>query len=172
MRKVKMAKRESHHGKILSKLREEKREILTPEYRYALDIIADKMYKQKYFIRELIQNADDARSNKILFEIDTKSRTITVRNWGKPFDAKDVKQICTMLPSEKKANQIGSLGVGFKSVFAVSDNPRIFSGGFNFEITEYILPTEIKPADPEENQTGSYNFCYSAPGRHSLRTHY
>ena len=153
MRKVKMVKRESHHSRILSELHQEEKKILTPEHRYALDIIADKMYKQKHFIRELIQNGDDAGSDKIIFEVDTKSRTITVKNWGKPFDAKDVKQICTMLPSEKKANQIGSLGVGFKSVFAVSDNPRIFSGGFNFEITEYILPTEIEATDPVENQT-------------------
>lgn len=140
----------SYHSRLLKEIREEKKKILTPEYRYALDIIADKMYKERHFIRELIQNADDAGSKKILFEIDTGNRVIRVTNWGKPFDEKDVRQICTMLPSEKKATQIGTLGVGFKSIFGISDCPKIFSEGFNFEIRDYVVPYEIEPIDEIE----------------------
>lgn len=145
----------SYHSQLLKEIREEKKKILTPEYRYALDIIADKMYKERHFIRELIQNADDAGSKKILFEIDTRNRVIRVTNWGKPFDEKDVRQICTMLPSEKKATQIGTLGVGFKSVFGISDCPKIFSGGFNFEIRDYVLPEEIEPIDDKKESNST-----------------
>lgn len=146
-----MREKETYHTRILKNIHNEKKQILTPEYRYALGIIADKMYKEKYFIRELIQNSDDAGSKKILFEIDVENRIVRVTNWGKPFDKKDVRQICTMLPSEKEASQIGTLGVGFKSVFAISDKPKIYSGGFNFEIEDYILPTEIDPIDFEDS---------------------
>ena len=145
-----MSEKNIYQSQLLKEIHEEKKKILTPEYRYALDIIADKMYKERHFIRELIQNADDAGSSKILFEIDTSNRVIRVTNWGKPFDEKDVRQICTMLPSEKKATQIGTLGVGFKSVFGISGCPKIFSGGFNFEIRDYVLPEEIEPIDEEE----------------------
>ena len=51
---------------LLKTIRAEKENILTPEYRYALDIIAERMYNDRQFIRELIQNADDSGSKKIL----------------------------------------------------------------------------------------------------------
>jgi hypothetical protein len=131
-------------GDLLNALSEEKRKILTPEFRYALSIIADKMYKEKHFIRELIQNADDAKSRKIVFKIDTKNKIVSAINYGKLFSERDVKQICTMLPSAKTSSEIGALGVGFKSVFAVSDRPSIYSNSFCFELTDYIVPQEVK----------------------------
>ncbi len=154
-----MTKRESYHCKILEEIHEENEKILkVPFVKYALKKTAVDMYKGKHYIRELIQNADDEGSKKIVIEIDTIKRIIKVKNWGKPFDEKDVRQICTLLPSDKRATQIGTLGIGFKSVFSISECPKIFSGGFNFEITKYILPREIEPINSVENQTALVTF--------------
>lgn len=59
-----------------------------------------------------------------------------------------------MLPSDKPPSQIGTLGLGFKSVFCICDEPRVHSGEYDFKITDHILPHEIeRPADMEQNET-------------------
>ncbi|MEX2427277.1 MAG: hypothetical protein WD577_03425, partial [Bacteroidales bacterium] len=40
-------------------------------------------------------------------------------------------------------NQIGKFGAGFKSVFAVTNSPRIHSGSYHFEIKNFIVPYDI-----------------------------
>jgi len=150
------------NNNLISEIRKENEVLLTPLSRYALRMISEKMYHDPYtFIRELIQNSDDAYSyklpkkNKIIrFIIDSSDSKISVSNYGKPFDEKDVRQICTMLPSDKPPSQIGTLGLGFKSVFCICDEPRIHSGEYDFKITDYILPHEVeRPVDMEKNET-------------------
>jgi hypothetical protein len=38
-------------------------------------------------------------------------------------------------------NTIGKFGIGFKSVFAITERPEIHSGKFHFFIDQYIIPT-------------------------------
>ena len=49
---------------------------------------------------------------------------------------------------------VGRFGLGFKSVYLVTDTPRIHSGDWHFEITAGCIPNEITaPVDCERGQT-------------------
>ncbi|MBC8179910.1 DUF3883 domain-containing protein [candidate division KSB1 bacterium] len=115
------------------------------------------------FLMEFVQNADDEKSNFIRFEI--KDKTVTVTNDGRPFTKKNVESICSISESTKdNKNYIGYLGVGFKSVFLISDSPEIHSGDFHFKFDknhwkkfDFMQPYEILPisikAPPIQNNS-------------------
>ncbi len=91
------------------------------------------------YVLELVQNADDAGAASISF-IFEDDRLLVV-NDGVAFTETDVRDITTAGVSHKK-NKTGFLGVGFKSVFKMTDRPHIVSGPFNFEIQNFIIPKE------------------------------
>ena len=64
---------------------------------------------------------------------------------GRAFNESDVKSITKYAKSTKKndVNTIGKFGLGFKSVYSVTDEPEIHSGGFDFKITEFIRPYPV-----------------------------
>lgn len=99
----------------------------------SLKHLTDSLYTSKYhFIYELIQNADDAKfdqnpSLKIIIEKDS----ITFCSNEKGFSVCDIQSICSISESKKsKGVNIGNKGLGFKSVFSVSDEPVIYSKPF------------------------------------------
>jgi len=111
-----------------------------------LHLTSRRLYGEKvHYALELIQNAEDEDSSSILFVFGDDQ--IYVMNDGRPFDKKDVWRICSVRPGEKK-KKIGFFGIGFKSVFNITENPQIVSGKFNFEIEEYIYP-KAKSSIPE-----------------------
>ena len=60
-------------------------------------------------------------------------QTVTVRNDGRPFQPDDVDSLCDVGHSRKSPERyIGYLGVGFKSVFLISDDVRIHSEPYHF----------------------------------------
>ena len=103
--------------------------------------------KPSHFIYELLQNAEDAGAKEVKFVL--TEDTLETYHDGKPFNLKDVKGIMNIGVSDKKddENRIGKFGIGFKSVFAVTSNPCIFSGCYNLEIEikHWIRFTELKP---------------------------
>jgi hypothetical protein len=106
----------------------------------AIDRLEKAFPGQWHFLMEFIQNADDAGSTKL--SIDISRDEIRVLNDGSPFDDDDVESICKVGRSsktytEKGEDYIGYLGVGFKSVFLISDNPQIYSGGYRFEFDKH-----------------------------------
>ncbi len=107
-----------------------------------------------HFIYEILQNADDARASEVIFKLTRKALSIT-HDGNKLFTIEDVDSITTVGSSTKKndVNSIGTFGAGFKSVFAITKTPRIHSGGFNFQITDYIVPEEIEPTSIEPEAT-------------------
>ena len=48
-------------------------------------------------------------------------------------------------------NAIGKFGVGFKSVFAITETPKIYSGKYNFKIQEFFLPKLLKNIPKNRN---------------------
>ena len=99
--------------------------------------------RRGHFFVEFIQNADDAgsKSMKIVLEKDQ----IRICNDGKPFDTKDIESICRVGKSSKTAEDyIGYLGVGFKSIFLISDGPRIHSGTYHFGFQKEHWPEPDK----------------------------
>ena len=107
-----------------------------------------------HFILELIQNAEDALAKRpagwngsraIRFNL-LKPR-IRIEHHGSPFNRNDVKGITVTLSSTKQDDltQIGRFGVGFKSVFAITNRPRIHSGREDFDIRDFVVPSRIPP---------------------------
>ncbi len=107
-----------------------------------------------HFIYELIQNAEDTESEEKTHSIEftLEDDGLIVFNNETGFNKKQIDAICAFKKStkskEKNKGFIGEKGIGFKSVFKVSDRPAIFSNGYRFyfrrlddeDVTEYIIP--------------------------------
>ncbi len=121
--------------------------------RYGTDIgrigrilLADRYDERTHFIFELLQNAEDAlarlrqppRSRAVSFHLDDSS--LRVGHYGIPFEEEDVRGICGIDESSKRINEIGRFGIGFKSVYSLTDRPQIHSGTESFAIEEYVRP--------------------------------
>ena len=123
--------------------------------------LATDLYKEDiHFIFELIQNAEDNTYKKkgsyppyISFEL-TKTDPIgtpksdgalIIRNNEIGFSSDNVDAICAVGQTTKKKEQgyIGEKGIGFKSVFRVTENPHIFSNGYHFCLPEFDVETGL-----------------------------
>ncbi len=124
--------------------------------------LADDLYaKDTHFIFELIQNAEDnayagrvrptVRFRLHQRQIDGQPRIcLVVENNETGFKKENVEALCQVGKSTKAKEQgyIGEKGIGFKSVFRITDRPAIHSNGFHFELPEkdvesglgYIVP--------------------------------
>ncbi len=88
---------------------------------------------------EMIQNAADAmREGAGRCEVVLTSGSLYVANSGEPFTVDGVVALMGTHDSVKRDDQIGRFGLGFKSLLAVTDSPRVFSrsGSFVFDKRE------------------------------------
>lgn len=106
-------------------------------------LLAGHYSDSNHFVYELIQNAEDARATCVVFEY--HQDRICFYHDGKPFDEADVIGVSSMLETTKAddAKKIGKFGMGFKSVFKYTCEPRIYSDSEAFCIKNYLLPEEI-----------------------------
>jgi superfamily II DNA or RNA helicase len=86
-------------------------------------------------ITELVQNAADAilrsgRTGRI--KLILTDRYLYCANDGKEFDQAGIDAITHAYLSDKRGEEIGRYGNGFKSVLAVTDNPQVFSRSVSF----------------------------------------
>ncbi len=108
------------------------------DYINALKLISQVVFtKSSGFILELIQNAEDAGLGLVtsgVFEIKINKERVKITHNGKPFDEVDVKALCGIRSSKKpERGTLGYLGIGFKSVFKITDCPEIYSNGYQFK---------------------------------------
>ena len=104
----------------------------SPEYR---SFFYEQLYKEKtHFVYEFIQNAVDSKSSQL--ELRLKENELFVWNDGDQFTEKDVRSICSLGSSSKDLTQIGTFGIGFKSVYNYTDCPEIYSGDEHFCIRD------------------------------------
>lgn len=117
-----------------------------------------------HFIFELLQNAEDAGANKVLFEL--FEDRLEVRHDGCPFNERDVIGICGVGEGSKTDDytKIGKFGIGFKSVYAYTTMPEIHSGDEHFRIEHYVRPHAIAAMIPELPWTTLFIFAFNAPG--------
>lgn len=117
----------------------------------------EKYVEPTHFIFELLQNADDQEAKRVQFKL-LPDRT-EFFHWGKPFKQGDVERITRLGDSDKpnEIHKIGSFGVGFKSVFAVTDRPEVYcrlnNQPFAFAIEELIVPVALPPAMDQREET-------------------
>ncbi|WP_424804683.1 sacsin N-terminal ATP-binding-like domain-containing protein, partial [Pseudomonas viridiflava] len=72
---------------------------------------------------------------------------------GKPFDEADVRSVCDIAESTKNESSIGRFGLGFKSVYTVTDLPEIHSGDEDFAIEGYVFPKEADRTERGTDET-------------------
>lgn len=112
-----------------------------------------------HFIFELLQNAEDALgrrgdwkgSRKVTFALTPTQ--LTLSHFGKPFDEADVRSVCDIAESTKNESSIGRFGLGFKSVYTVTDLPEIHSGDEDFAIEGYVFPKQSMRASRHQDET-------------------
>lgn len=116
--------------------------------RALVDKVLARYPKEFTVFRELIQNADDAHAESVEIEFQTKEYLVTdkgtarvndlntiqlarwvIRNDGDAFTTKDWDRITNIADGNPDERKIGAFGVGFFSVFSVTDCPVIISGG-------------------------------------------
>ncbi|MFB7797632.1 sacsin N-terminal ATP-binding-like domain-containing protein [Isoptericola sp. NPDC056134] len=84
-------------------------------------------------LEELVQNAvDAARSGGERIEVVLTREALYVANDGKPFDEEGLLSIMASDISTKDDDSVGKFGIGFKSVLAVSDSPKVLSRSISF----------------------------------------
>ncbi len=124
-----------------------------------LKILSEDIYsKQTHFVLELVQNAEDNDYAKgvvpsLLLKVSPTELLLVNNELG--FKAKNVTALCDVGKSSKAKKQgyIGEKGIGFKSVFTVSDAPEIHSNGYHFKfniaggdnLLGYVVPDWCSP---------------------------
>ncbi|HEX4254420.1 MAG TPA: hypothetical protein VH089_04985, partial [Streptosporangiaceae bacterium] len=112
-----------------------------------LDLLGHLYSDRTHFIFELIQNAEDAGATELSFTVFPDR--LEVRHDGRPFTEADVRGLCGVAQSSKSGDltQIGRFGIGFKSVYAYTRNPRVYSGAERFRIESFVRPFALDPDD-------------------------
>jgi hypothetical protein len=116
-------------------------------------LLANLYSDRSHFIYELLQNAEDACERlratenvgnfSVSFEL--YPDRLEFRHNGISFNKRDVGGICGINEDIKSEyeRQIGKFGIGFKSVFAYTQCPEIYSGEKTFCIKNYVWPEAI-----------------------------
>jgi len=115
----------------------------------AVSLVSELVFtRSSHFIMELIQNAEDAGislPNTGEMTIRVSHKRVLVTHNARPFNEEDVNAICGLRTTKKpELGSIGYLGIGFKSVFKITDSPHIFSGKFRFKFDKDVWD------DPDE----------------------
>lgn len=88
-------------------------------------------FNSSHFPLELIQNADDEKASAIRFELSDEE--ISIFDSGDGFDLDGVAAVCQQGRSPKRSkDQIGFMGIGFKSLFEVCSRVEVHSKGYHF----------------------------------------
>jgi superfamily II DNA or RNA helicase len=106
---------------------------------------------------ELVQNGADAMSGadsqepstgQVEIVLDTDNETLYCANTGRAFSKSGLTTITHAHLSDKRGDEIGRFGLGFKSVLAVSEAPQVFSRTVSFEFSSPKARTAIAAVDP------------------------
>jgi hypothetical protein len=123
----------------------------------AIRTLSKEIYsKQAHFIFELIQNAEDnaydlAQTPELEFRLLRQdpmatpevSGALIIINNELGFMPQNVEALCNIGDTTKTKSEgyIGEKGIGFKSVFLVSERPHVFSRGYQFCFSEQPDPS-------------------------------
>ena len=127
--------------------------------------VVDKYSSPAHYITELVQNADDAEATVVNIKLNSDgllfshngTAHLTISN-PEEEDVQnfigDINAITSIGASSKtETRKIGKFGIGFKSVFSVTDRPHIQDDVFSFVIENYIVPNLAERVE-YTNETG------------------
>ena len=124
--------------------------------------LANLYADRSHFILELLQNAEDALGKRgeewrgtraVSFRL-TKDE-LRFKHSGRPFDEADVRGICEIGESDKAEDvtAVGRFGIGFKSVYKITDRPEIHSGPEDFAVENYVWPVAVPAVERDAGDT-------------------
>lgn len=96
-----------------------------------------------HFVLELLQNADDSldTGKELIVELRLLDKYLIFSHSGKHFNEKDIRSISDVCSGDsgkdKDQDKTGYKGIGFKSIFAISNKVYILSNGYNFKFDRY-----------------------------------
>lgn len=128
-------------------------------------IVEDLYPDRAHFIYELLQNAEDAGASEACFVLN-EFCLVFEHKGGRSFDKRDIEGITDIGEGTKAGDddKIGCFGVGFKSVFAYTETPHIWSPTFSFKITDLVLPWELEAKPNQQRQTTTrFEFPFNNP---------
>ncbi|KGN30534.1 hypothetical protein N802_06875 [Knoellia sinensis KCTC 19936] len=98
-------------------------------------------------LEELLQNAvDAARRGGSQVEVLLTPAALYVANDGEPFDAAGIRSVMASDMSAKDDDRIGKFGIGFKSILAVSSEPKVFSRSVSFAFDKDWAEKQLQAA--------------------------
>lgn len=127
--------------------------------RWGRDVLVNRYDSSAHFVFELLQNAEDALkrrngwsgSREVRFELTPTSLRIV--HCGNPFTLEDVKGVCGVGETTKDLTDIGRFGLGFKSVYSITERPEVHSGDEHFAIDSFVFPMEVPSTQCAADQT-------------------
>jgi hypothetical protein len=154
------------------------------DYVNALKLVSQVVFtRSSGFILELLQNAEDSGlglKKTGVFQIRINKSRLKVIHNGRPFNDNDTKSLCGIRSSKKpETGTLGYLGIGFKSVFKVTDCPEIYSDGFQFKFDRshwpdsrntpwHVIPIWIdEPSEPTDNERTTFIIPFREEGHYS-----
>ncbi|MCF7930617.1 MAG: DUF3883 domain-containing protein [Acholeplasmataceae bacterium] len=106
--------------------------------------VLSDMYKEpSHFIFELLQNAENVFASRVAIYLES-DKLIFTHN-GTAFSLNDIKRIC-QAGNVNQEDTRGKFGIGFKSVYKITETPYIYSYDMNypsFRIEDYNVPIRI-----------------------------
>lgn len=157
---------------------------VTVNTRALIDKVLARYSSEHTTLRELIQNAADAKANKVTIKFDTEPsltvptpqgadesallkhiiqnhtmKRLVVTNNGQPFTTADWSRLKSIADGNPDETKIGAFGVGFYSVFADCDEPFVVSGdkSMAFYWKGNTLSTKMATV-PSEHATSNTTF--------------
>lgn len=150
--------------------------------------VGEQQYEPPSVLFELFQNADDALSEwrgmgasvepgRQTVVVSVEDDVLRFAHWGRPINCytygtfngrddarqydQDLVKMLTLLASDKtpEGAVTGHFGLGFKSVFLVSDEPSVTSGRLSFDILGGVYP-----AVPEQDRVDDMRQALAALG--------
>jgi len=99
--------------------------------------ILESLDDAAHVVPELLQNADDVGDGCTEATIRLRDDELVVENDGEGMSEVEVKALGEFAESTKRdLSQIGHFGIGFKTVFSVTDRPHVDSGYVSLEYSE------------------------------------
>ena len=117
---------------------------------------------------ELMQNADDALAERHTLDpvtplnrrlaINIGSDFVELMHWGRPINFgprdldyhRDLEKMLTINASDKGDGVTGKFGLGFKSVFLLTDRPAVISRDLAFEVIGGVYPQRLPASEVNE----------------------